>query len=111
MVARLCLDDEGDVATPGVAASLAVLAAIAAGDAACCHRLRRRSRAQDHTQAVTLIATIEPSGKAMARRFREVVNAKDESHYGLALVSTAKSRSMVAKAEGLTIWAAKILES
>ena len=34
MVAQLCLDDEGDVVTPGVAASLAVLAAIAAGDAA-----------------------------------------------------------------------------
>ena len=111
MVAQLCLDDGDDAATPGVAASLAVLAAIASGDAACCHRLGKRSRAQDHGQAEDLIATIEPNGKAMAKKFGEVVIAKDDSHYGLALVSSSKAKSMVTKAEALTKWAAKVLAS
>lgn len=111
MVAQLCLDDEGDPATPGVAASLAVLSAIAAADAACCLRLGKRSRAQDHSQAEALIATTEPNGKAMAKKFRDVVNAKDESHYGLALVSRGKAKSMVIKAQHLTTWAAEVLRS
>jgi len=110
-VARLCRDDGGTIATPSVAASLAVLAAIAAGDAACCHRLGRRSRGQDHVQAEALIATLEPNGKVMARKFREVLNAKDDSHYGSALVSKAKARSMVVKAESLTPWAAQVVAS
>ena len=111
MVAQLCLDDGSEAATPGVAASLAVLAAVAAGDAACCHRLGKRSRAQNHAQAEELIATLEPNGKVMAKRFREIVNAKDDSHYGLALVSGAKATSMVSKAEALTAWAAEVLQS
>ena len=98
MVAQLCLDDGDDAATPGVAASLAVLAAIASGDAACCHRLGKRSRAQDH-------------GKAMAKKFGEVVIAKDDSHYGLALVSSSKAKSMGTEAEALKKWAAKVLAS
>ncbi len=111
LVAKLCVDDETDVATPGVAASLAVLAAIAAGDAATCQRLGKRSRAQNHAQAEDLLATLEPGGKEMARRFRDVVSAKDESHYGLSLVSSRKARSLVGKAEVLTMWAEKVLRS
>jgi hypothetical protein len=111
LVAQLCVDDETDVTTPGVAASLAVLAAIAASDAATCHRLGKRSRAQNHAQAEVLLATLEPDGKAMARRFRDVVSAKDDSHYGLSLVSSRKARSLVGKAETLTMWAEKILRS
>lgn len=110
-VAQLCIDDADDVATPGVAASLAVLAAIAAADAACCHRLGRRSRAQDHSQAELLIGTIEPNGSVMAKKFRDVVNAKDDSHYGLALVTRAKANAMVVKATGLTTWASEIVRS
>lgn len=111
LVAQICLDDEGDVATPGVAAALAVLAVIAAADAACCHRLGLRSRAQDHSQAETLISTIEPHGKAMARKFRAVATAKDDSHYSLTLVSSAKASSMITKAQDLVTWASEILRT
>ena len=47
----------------------------------------------------------------MAKKFRRVVNEKDDSHYGLVLVSGAKAKMMVAKAESLTTWAAKVVAS
>jgi len=47
----------------------------------------------------------------MAKKFRKVVNAKDESHDGLVLVSGAKAKMMVAKAESLITWATKVVAS
>ena len=47
-VADLVGDEHDNVATPGVAAALAVLAGIAASDAACCAVPGERSRGQDH---------------------------------------------------------------
>jgi hypothetical protein len=49
-----------------VAAGNAVLAGIAASDAICCTRLRRRHRGQDHAGAVTLLRTIHPDGRKLA---------------------------------------------
>lgn len=42
MAADLVISDATNTATPGVAAALAVLAGIAASDAACCAKLRKR---------------------------------------------------------------------
>ena len=47
-VAELVGEQDDELATPNVAASLAVLAGIAASDAVCCAVLGRRSRGQDH---------------------------------------------------------------
>jgi hypothetical protein len=58
MTADLVLGDDSDLATPSVAAALAVLAGIAASDAACCARLGRRPRGQDHATATTLLRTV-----------------------------------------------------
>lgn len=41
-VAELVMDDDTDPSSGGVAASLAVLAGVAASDAACCAKLQRR---------------------------------------------------------------------
>ena len=67
--------------------------------------------AQDHGQAEDLINAIEPNGKAMAKKICEVVSAKDDSHYGLALVSSSRAKSMGTKAEAFTKWAAKVFAS
>lgn len=107
MAADLVLSDDTDVATPGVAASLAVLAGIAASDAACCARLRKRSRGQDHSEAVRLLATVAPHGEAMARDLSRLLAAKDESHYGLTLIDRAKARRLVGYARRMTELAAK----
>ena len=50
-----------------VAAALAVLAGIAAADAACCHRLGVRSRGQDHARAIELVKQVVPRGDDLAR--------------------------------------------
>lgn len=111
MVADLCLDDRSDVATPGVAAALAILAAIAASDAACCVRLGKRPRGQNHAQAVDLLATVMPDGPRMAKLLGEVLAAKDDSHYGLAHISARKAQVLVKKADTLTAWADELVSS
>lgn len=111
VVSELCLDEGDDLAAPSVAAALAVLAAVAAGDAACCHSLGLRSRAQGHSQAAVLIATVEPGGQGMAKMFSAVIAAKDASHYGLSLVDDRSARALVDKARALTEWARQVLAS
>ncbi|MGF1664134.1 MAG: hypothetical protein ACFCVG_17000 [Kineosporiaceae bacterium] len=101
--------DETDTATPGVAAALAVLAGIAASDAACCHALRRRPRGQDHGQAPALLATVQPHGLAMAKDLAALLAAKDESHYGLNLVSAAKARALLKRAHRMVALARDVL--
>ncbi|HWH32493.1 MAG TPA: hypothetical protein VNU01_07460 [Egibacteraceae bacterium] len=86
MVARLVIEDDTDAVAPGVAASLAVLAGIAASDAACCARLKVRARGTDHQEAVALLAGVEPHGKRMARDLDRILKRKDDAHYGLTLL-------------------------
>lgn len=93
--AELVLADDTDAATPGVAAALSVLAGIAACDAACCAKLRKRSRGQDHLAAVNLVGGVAPHGEALAKDLRRLLAAKDESHYGVTLVSAAKAKRLV----------------
>lgn len=100
-VASVTLDEDNDLATPGVAAALAVLAGIAASDAACCARLGERSRGQDHRQAVQLLEKVLPTGLNMAKALRELLAVKDDSHYGSSLVSLSKARQMVRRAKEL----------
>jgi len=102
-VAALCVDDPSDETLPHVAAALAVLAGIAASDAACCARLQRRSRGQDHHDAEVLVATIHPNGANMARDLGRLLNEKDNAHYGVMLVSRATATKMV-------VWARRLID-
>lgn len=68
-VAELVRDAEEDVpSSASVAASLAVLAGVAASDAACFLALGRRSRGQSHRDAAELLRKIEPAGQIAAQR-------------------------------------------
>ena len=102
MAADLVLSDDTNTASPGVAAALAVLAGIAASDAACCVNLRKRPRGQDHAEAVKLLRTVVPHGEEMAKDLGRLVAAKDESHYGVTLVDRTKARRLVGYAKRLT---------
>jgi hypothetical protein len=66
-VAEMVLDDPSEEAHPSVAAALAVLAGIAASDAACCMALAHRPRGQNHAEAVRMVRTVEPNGQAIAQ--------------------------------------------
>lgn len=99
-VAELTLDERDDEEFPlrGVAAALAVLAGIAAADAACCARLGIRHRGQAHAGAVELLRTVEPDGAALARDLERLLAIKDNVHYGTLVVSSPDARAAVARA-------------
>ena len=95
-VAELVLDEsEEGLATPQVAAALAVLSGIAAADAICCLRLGQRSRGQDHRQAVDLLASVRPDGPALAKDLRRLLEMKDHAHYAASMISPARAEQAV----------------
>lgn len=100
-VAELVGTEQDELATPSVAAALAVLAGIAAADAACCAALGRRSRGQDHRQAVSLLAQVTPHGPAMARDLDRLLAVKDDAHYGLLQVSGPRAVAALRQARRL----------
>lgn len=111
MVARLVIEDDTDAVAPGVAASLAVLAGIAASDAACCAKLKVRARGADHQEAVRLLAGVEPHGKRMARDLDRILKRKDDAHYGVTLLPRADALKLVEYAERMVRDCRTVLES
>jgi hypothetical protein len=109
--AALVLEDTTEVARPGVAAALAVLAGVGASDAACCARLRRRARGQAHDEACALLATVEPHGPEMAKDLDRLLSRKDSSHYGTAFVSSGEATRMVSWARRLVDRATTVIEA
>jgi len=103
-VARL-LQDEDDAASWSVAASLAVLAGIAAVDAACCYALGRRSRGDDHHDAEPLVAMVMPRGAEAATALRRLIDLKDKAQYGMIHVSRNDLKVAMRQAEMLVDFA------
>ncbi len=97
-VARLVVADGDDEGYPNVAAALAVLAGVAASDAACCHALGERSRSQDHRDSVDLLATVAPDGGTAANALRRLLDLKDTAHYGVIPISAGQLRTVMRQA-------------
>ena len=105
--AQMVAEETTDEFNPGVSASLAVLAVlagIAASDAACCARLGVRSRGKAHSDAVALLGTVIPHGANMAKDLQRLLNRKDDSHYGVTFVSSVDPLRMIS-------WARRIVAS
>src|SRR5690625_3680794 len=100
-------EDEGTFRSVG--ASLAVLAGIAAADAACCSALGRRSRGQDHHQAESLISEITPGGTNAASALRRLLNLKDTAHYGFIHVSRDDLKVAMRQAQRLVDFANEVI--
>ncbi|PZF83611.1 hypothetical protein [Jiangella anatolica] len=109
-VADLVGEQDDELATPNVAASLAVLAGIAASDAVCCAALGRRSRGQDHRQAADLLGQVAGIGEAMARDLRRLLSVKDDAHYGVLTVSHQRVTAALRQARHLVEAAEELLE-
>ena len=103
------IKDEPDPDWASAAAALAVLAGIAAADAACCKALGRRSRGQDHHDAEALLELIEPGGKNAANAIRRLINLKDEAHYGFHNVSAQDLKSASTQANKLIRFAREVV--
>jgi hypothetical protein len=96
----------GDESDPGLdyaasAASLAVLAGIAASDCACCATLGLRSRSQNHRDAAALLEEIPDGGSGAARQLRGLLDLKDTANYGIIAVGPAQLKRALRQARHL----------
>jgi hypothetical protein len=92
-----------------VAASVAILAGIAATDAACCQELGRRSRSENHHDAEVLLEQIMPGGKRAASQLRQLIDIKDTAHYGFINISTPQLKRSLRQAQHLVEFAEEVL--
>jgi hypothetical protein len=109
-VAEIVDAESEDVpASANVAAALAVLAGIAASDAASCATLGRRSRGQDHRQAVELLGEVSPGGPEAGRRLQRLLDLKDSAHYGVINLSGEDLKVALRAARSLVEFSAAAL--
>jgi hypothetical protein len=108
-VAELVAGEGDDQEYSSAAAALAVLAGIAASDAACCKALGRRSRGQDHRSAIELVEQVEPDGKDAANALRRLLALKDEAHYGFFDVSGVNLKTALRQTTALVDFAGQVL--
>lgn len=108
-VAELVGAEDDVLANDNVAAALAVLAGIAAADAACCATSGRRSRGQDHRQAIQLVTQAGPDGTTLARALGRLLDIKDNAHYGMIYVGPQQSRAAIRHARTLIDGATRLL--
>lgn len=110
-VAELTADvDDISLEYASVAASVAILAGIAAADAACCQELGKRSRSDDHHHAETLIQQITPGGKRAASQLRQLLNLKDTAHYGFISITAPELKRSLRQARHLIGFAETVLQ-
>jgi hypothetical protein len=108
-VAELVAGEGDHIEYSSQAAALAVLAGIAASDAACCKALGRRSRGQDHRAATALVEQVTPGGTQAARSLNRLLSLKDEAHYGLFDVGGNDLKSALRQANELVTFAEETL--
>ncbi|MEX0973186.1 MAG: hypothetical protein WDZ46_08010 [Solirubrobacterales bacterium] len=93
-------EHEQDPEYASVAVSLAVLAGIAAADAACCAALGERSRSQDHHDAEQFLRRVRGGGEA-AKQLHGLLSFKDEAQYGFFDVGPGELRKALRGARAL----------
>jgi hypothetical protein len=88
----------------------AVLAGIAAADAACCHALGERSRSDDHRDAVNLVKQVAPGGTDAGNKLQRLLALKDESQYGFGGMGGQKHEVAIRQAKALVEFAEHTLQ-
>ncbi len=112
-VAELAATDhkaDGSLEYGNAAATLAVLAGIAATDAACCKALGQRSRAEDRHDAEQLIELVTPGGSQAAGDLRRLIALKNDAQYGFYNVGRQQLTSALRQARKLVDFAATVLQ-
>jgi hypothetical protein len=101
---------EDSLEAHNVAAGLAVLAGIAAADAACCKALNKSSRGPDHREAADFLRWIVPGGSAAANNFERLVGLKDKAHYSFLNVSGQDRAGALRRAGQLVAFARQVIQ-
>ena len=107
----VAMEQDDSPESVNVAASLAVLAGIAASDAACCAALGRRSRSQDHHDAERLLAEIASGGQPAANRLKRLLDLKDNAQYGFLHVGGQDLQLVLRQARALVDFAERTLRA
>jgi hypothetical protein len=107
-VADLVAGEQEIPASRSVAAAVAVLAGIAASDAACCAALGRRSRGDDHRQAASMLREIVDGDRA-AKALLDLLNLKDTAQYGLIPITQRELTIALRRAKRLLEFAGEVL--
>ena len=107
-VADLVAGEQEIPESRSVAAALAVLAGIAASDAACCAALGRRSRGDDHRQAASMLREIVDGDRA-AKALLDLLNLKDTAQYGLIPITQRELTAALRRAKRLLDFADDVL--
>jgi hypothetical protein len=92
------------------AVSCAVLAGIAASDAACCAALGQRSRSADHRDAVALLGQVAPDGRDAAAALERLLGLKDRAQYGLENLAGPQAVGALRQARSLVAFAERVLQ-
>ncbi len=101
---------EDSLESHNVATGLAVLAGIAAADAACCKTLGESSRGPDHQDAAIFLRQITPGGETAAKNFERLVGLKDKAHYSFLNISGQDRTSAIRRAGKLVAFARQVLQ-
>lgn len=101
---------EDSLESHNVTAGLAVLAGIAAADAACCKTLGESSRGPDHQYAAAFLRRITPGGATAAKDFERLVGLKDKAHYSFLNVSGQDRTAAIRRAARLIDFAREVLQ-
>jgi hypothetical protein len=101
---------EDSLESDNVATGLAVLAGIAAADAACCKTLGESSRGPDHQDAAIFLRRITPGGETAAKSFERLIGLKDKAHYSFLNVSRQDRTSAIRRAGKLVEFARHVLQ-
>ncbi len=101
---------EDSLESHNVTTGLAVLAGIAAADAACCKTLGESSRGPDHLDAAIFLCQIAPGGETAAKNFERLVGLKDKAHYSFLNVSGQDRTSAIRRAGKLVDFARDVLQ-
>jgi hypothetical protein len=104
------VDDASAAESLGVSAANAVLAGIAAADAACCRALGERSRGEDHRDATKLVEQVASGGGEAAKALGRLLAIKNDAEYGLTTVSRAKRELAIRQARKLVDFARPVVE-
>ena len=78
--------------------TLCVHAGIAASDAICCARLSQHVQGEDHTEAVRLLAKVDP---ALGRHLSTLLGVKTKAGYSHRPASAAECKRAARAAEAL----------
>ncbi|MQA35980.1 hypothetical protein [Modestobacter roseus] len=101
VAADVLLEEREHSSANSAAAAVAVIAGIAAADALCGVTLGRRSRGEDHRQAIELLRQATPDDPGPVAALTRLLDVKDQAHYGTNLVKREDAVAAVRRAHGL----------